>query len=31
MGITSKVAAMLKQKLLQSCFEAGIGFRMLAP
>jgi len=29
MGITSKATAMLKKKLLESCFEAGIGFRML--
>lgn len=29
MGISSKAAAVLKQKLLESCFEAGIGFRML--
>ena len=29
MGITSKAIAVLKKKLLESCFEAGIGFRML--
>ena len=29
MGITSKATAVLKKKLLESCFEAGIGFRML--
>lgn len=29
LGITSKATTVLKQKLLESCFEAGIGFRML--
>jgi len=28
MGMTSRAAAMLKEKLLESCYDAGIGFRI---